>query len=990
MMLRSRSLILAVALCVPALSFAQSAVPDGAALLGRPVAEIENLDSRTITFPTVGVTATVVKATEIGTGRVLSVCVDSRGRSVDLSAVRRQEIEARHLVPFAKLQKDLAKKMLESPDDEVIPVVAWLRFDADVLDAFAARRLRDVLQMTHAQLVAAEQEVADFVIARNAEVTAPFVALARAEGLAATFTSRTAPAVFFELNKAAVLGLAGLAAVDTVYLQRNDRTDGNNDANRTHRTDRVHSYGVRGTLSTVAMLEDNGLDPACPHLDIAGWFNPGNPDPDNHIHGTAGCVASRLASRLGSAPDVRLLSANATTYSDCDVTDAADWIQASTSAGFTNLSFGGNYSGAEQYLDRYFDYQSRHFRDSYVAAAGNSGLGGSVGSPGTAWNCLTVGSFNDFEDADWTGDAMSSFSSTQNPASGCEKPNLAANGHNVDTLGNAAGNWLTNGYDGTSFAAPHVTGNLANVADTGTFANMPEAAMALMMATAWHNIEGSSRLSGEDGAGGLHGLAAFRARHQVDLDMVSASDFNNNGFYTRTITLQGGDRARVCIAWSANANSGYSTTVLDADLDLAVFGGANQTSGTFYGGSSSFNNNFEIVEFTPPVSGSYTIRVNDYRFDGTNEHLAMAWTQRSDGAYGRLRESAGETGATAGPTLGNPAYGMHLSMPGSPGLPFIVYPSGTMFSGLPVSTQTWFPLDIDIWTGLWQDHLTTGAWFWTNTSATLSASGTYSGFSMELPSWPTLPGFELFHVGATVDFAYPDSIKEISEVHRFHFWPSGVDQVTTDDGFFVQPLPFGFEFFGTTYTECYVNMNGNITFGSGDGDFSESVAEFLSDQPRIAAAWDDLEPNQSGSQGASIVRVREVYQGEQRVVIEFINVGEYQSTPGSSGSNTFRYTLADDGSITIDYRDVTLDDCIVGVSPGNGQSSASEVDLSSWGYRGLVGGNSAVFEHFSGGGDDFDLGSGQSIFSPTYWKRIRFVPAPAFFGGIGYRAELDL
>ena len=40
-------------------------------------------------------------------------------------------------------------------------------------------------------------------------------------------------------------------------------------------------------------------------------------------------------------------------------------------------------------------------------------------------------------------------------------------------------------------------------------------------------------------------------------------------------------------------------------------------------------------------------------------------------------------------------------------------------------------------------------------------------------------------------------------------------------------LGFTFPFQGQNYTSVFVNSNGNLTFGSGDTDFSESVSDLL-------------------------------------------------------------------------------------------------------------------------------------------------------------------
>ena len=95
---------------------------------------------------------------------------------------------------------------------------------------------------------------------------------------------------------------------------------------------------------------------------------------------------------------------------------------------------------------------------------------------------------------------------------------------------------------------------------------------------------------------------------------------------TYTFTATTGQTVRVVIAWDSNANApsggtAPTTDVLNADLDLVVTGPA----GAWMGGSASWENSYEIVEFTAPSSGTYTAQVNAYRFDGSSEYLGVAW-----------------------------------------------------------------------------------------------------------------------------------------------------------------------------------------------------------------------------------------------------------------------------------------------------------------------------------------------------------------------------
>jgi hypothetical protein len=166
-----------------------------------------------------------------------------------------------------------------------------------------------------------------------------------------------------------------------------------------------------------------------------------------------------------------------------------------------------------------------------------------------------------------------------------------------------------------------------------------------------------------------------------------------------------------------------------------------------------------------------------------------------------------------------------------------------------------------------------------------------------------------------------------------------LDLAVGDDGFAEIPLGFGFPYQGSTYTSAFVNANGNITFGSGDTDFSESVGEFLNDQPRIAAAWDDLNPNAGGSVYASYT--------VGSVTVTWEDVPEWLAT----GANTFSVTLEPSGDVTIDYGAMGINDAIAGITEGGG-AVAVETDLSAGGPYSKSG---TTYEQFTGAGDPLDL-----------------------------------
>lgn len=170
-----------------------------------------------------------------------------------------------------------------------------------------------------------------------------------------------------------------------------------------------------------------------------------------------------------------------------------------------------------------------------------------------------------------------------------------------------------------------------------------------------------------------------------------------------------------------------------------------------------------------------------------------------------------------------------------------------------------------------------------------------------------------------------------------------------DDDFVEVPLPFSFPFCGTSYSSVFVGSNGYLTFGGGDFDFSESVAELLSGLPRIAPLWDDLNPAAGGTVTAGPTG--------PDFFVEFDAVPEF----GTANNNTFRIVLRPDGTYNVDYPNIDALDGLVGRSPGGGAADPGETDLSA-APQPIAPGVETVYEIFTA--SDNDLSGANLEFGP--------------------------
>lgn len=394
---------------------------------------------------------------------------------------------------------------------------------------------------------------------------------------------------------------------------------------------------------------------------VSGGFGPD----DYYQHATlvASAATSDYAPRRGAAPGATIYSTGMVNGSDWALIDALHRALSANSGWYNvdvaNVSWQSYCQQDMAYPDFAFDYWAREYRRTITVAAGNYALCNdyNLRSPGKAWNVITVGAYGDQNNSDWSDDSMWSDSTYINPFGDREKPEVAAPGADVEGISR---NGILAVRSGTSLAAPQVAGlaDLLIQRSDRLLRDFPMAVKAIIMAAAVHNIEGNSRLSDRDGAGGIDAILAEKAAgdsHPVDATVCTGScwwnvEFNDQALppgsrvAQRYFRASRGERVRVAIAWMSFAycpDASYCPVDNPVNLDLVAFKPTDPTSPIAT--SASVNNNFEIIEFTAPDNGQYEIRVNKTT-GGTGETinwLGIAWIKDATYLPDLANEAAG-------------------------------------------------------------------------------------------------------------------------------------------------------------------------------------------------------------------------------------------------------------------------------------------------------------------------------------------------------------
>lgn len=581
-------------------------------------------------LPLTGVSFTYMKLADTATGKDLTAGITQEGLVVDPEALKQAEQAAASAL-YGKLHPSLYHYLNGPEAGDTVKVSIWLDMgdqDASIErippGEAAGMSLEDIRQRKAEGLARAAQI--------HQQVQAPLLQFLPTVGGRDLSGADTAPIVFAEIPVEAVQVIANLPDVQVIDLvvEGGPEQDGGEKppagglematARPASKANIVEARGFTGSGVVAAVVEGDSIAFANPYI-VDGTCGPTASCPSIAEHATAvgGILASNSTSARGTAPGIgaSLLSANGSGW-DLSHHQAATTWALGQNAEVLNNSYYLETDGVMHNSDRWMDYIVRSYADLEVKSAGNRGEGDAhVTSPGLGYNTLTVGAANDNNTLTWDDDTMAAFSSYVEPANR-EKPEVTAIGcadypgpNGIITTGMASP-WIYDQGCGTSYAAPIVAGGGALLMQRApALYNWPEAEKAILIATALHNIEGGVSARSEiDGAGAVDLAAAdtVAANGWWGGFTVSASLFDASGNYAwRTVHLDAGERVRVALAYDSKPTSDYTSDPLEGDLDLYLL---DATSAIV--ASSAGVDSWEIIDYTVPTSGNYTVRIRNF------------------------------------------------------------------------------------------------------------------------------------------------------------------------------------------------------------------------------------------------------------------------------------------------------------------------------------------------------------------------------------------
>jgi hypothetical protein len=600
-------------------------------LTGQAAGELQVASVVTANYRSLGEEVIAGKVVNAASREVQVVYVDAEGNAIDRD-MEAEELAAK--IASGPIEASLRERLAAASPEEMIPVAFWVPGTRPEI-------AKPGFEVSREELAAWE---VDGRAERVAALTAgkeSFLAEMAAAGFEPDSVPETSAAIFATLPASAVASLATHPDVVHVFLDEGKMQDlgtGYGDPVRTSRGMRTHKFNdMSGAGENPGVLECCGevyWSDAYPygfagHPYIRGinMHHEGVCPDEDHPTAVVGFLASGHTDHRGQAYNAHVNFTNDCEGDGGDLVASMDWLDsgAGNYADPINHSYGLNTGGnlgdvVAARLDEsvYFGY------DTNVVAAGNNYQW--VETPAIAYNVIAVGNIDDKQTWGWADDTMRASSSFWDPNSthgDREKPEVSAAGTDLESA-TTTYPWIGNVGSGTSYSAPIVSA-AATVAMEGNslLAGYPETVKAVLMATAWNNVEGNWWLSDKDGAGGIDAYRAFLVAYNSTNGHVAAG-YHNCGDGTEQIgsfAVAAGRKVRVVLVWSTDPDYANYVSQPGSDIDLEV----RDPNGSSYG-SYSWDNTYEVVHFdSTPASGGYQVWLYEPRCSEPTGYIYYAW-----------------------------------------------------------------------------------------------------------------------------------------------------------------------------------------------------------------------------------------------------------------------------------------------------------------------------------------------------------------------------
>ena len=548
-------------------------------------------------------------------GNIHGVDLDAFGNPVSREVIDQafQEIDNRGFV--GKLEAGLSDLIKQRDNSKTVNVIFWMKGTTSpplrggrVTDEDYEANLRTI----KSQVAAAQK---------------PLVDLLKKKGERILYQGQYAPAVAAAVKHSSIKDAEARTDVERIYLERISEPR-LNISRQVVQANIVNGRGITGSGRRVGIVEAGriGTHTNLPRGQRVLCRPTATTAISEHKTQVAGVIQSTHATYRGMAPSITIIDGIGASFSDSEMMAATDCVIANGAVA-VNMSFGSETNGYFNAFARYVD-RVVYNTGRTISVAVSNGCAYRMGSPEIAFNILAVGAFGDNNTTSWSGDVppctgavyFSAYRDPISPHSDREEPDIVAPGHQIYTTVASPVNGFADA-DGTSFAAPHVTGGVGLLNHRRpALIYQAEEVRAIMMASARHNIEGLSRLSERDGAGAIL-LAAADSVETATNSMFFITPGGKGGFpITTSFYASAGQKVRVAVAWSHKTPGGDTLTQPTTDLDLTIY----KPGGVSVASSTSFDNSYEIVEFTAPVTGYYTSKISNSRSSAGNEFIGWA------------------------------------------------------------------------------------------------------------------------------------------------------------------------------------------------------------------------------------------------------------------------------------------------------------------------------------------------------------------------------